>query len=265
MVVCDYSPACWTEIAAKYVGIIHSLIATSRKQGSRRTPISLTSCSESRHIANRVYEHTPRLWKEHFAASPQPSDLDRLRRGQRRSLTSYVIRCTECQLHAAHRSKMRCSDTLLSGRQVAQAAMALLTPEKAYIFRITHITNLSWLLDNGMHCRNSAVRDPQFREIGNPDLIERRAKSELSVAAGGTLSDYIAFYFTPRSPMLYNLKTGHNVPSVPMSEIVVLVSSVQKLDELGLKYLLSDRHAVLAGAIFSPDKSGLDQVDWTSL
>lgn len=148
---------------------------------------------------------------------------------------------------------------------MARQGMAFLTPEKAYIFRITHIANIPWLLDHGMHCRNSAVRDPSFREIGNPDLIDRRAKQVLTVAPGGTLSDYIAFYFTPRSPMLYNLKTGHNVPSIPMSEIVVLVSSIPTLDKLELQYLLSDRHAVLAGATFSSGRAGLERVDWTIL
>ena len=49
--------------------------------------------------------------------------------------------------------------------------MSALNPEKALIFRITHIANVPWLLDHGLHCRNSAEFDPDFRNIGNPDLI----------------------------------------------------------------------------------------------
>lgn len=52
--------------------------------------------------------------------------------------------------------------------------MSALNPDKALIFRITHIANVPWLLDHGLHCRNSPEFDPNFRNIGNPDLISRR-------------------------------------------------------------------------------------------
>jgi ssDNA thymidine ADP-ribosyltransferase, DarT len=45
--------------------------------------------------------------------------------------------------------------------------MPELTQENAYIFRITHIDNVPFILANGIHCRSSTVRDPQFHEIGN--------------------------------------------------------------------------------------------------
>lgn len=51
--------------------------------------------------------------------------------------------------------------------------MSSLNPEKALIFRITHIDNVAWILDHGLHCRNSAEFDPSFRNIGSPDLIQR--------------------------------------------------------------------------------------------
>ena len=82
--------------------------------------------------------------------------------------------------------------------------------ENAYIFRITHINNVPWLLANGVHCRNSIDRDPNFHEIGNPDLIDKRAHRVVLVGPGGTLSDYVPFYFTHYSPMLYNIKTGYH-------------------------------------------------------
>ena len=46
--------------------------------------------------------------------------------------------------------------------------MSWLSPEKALIFRITHIANAPWILANGLHCRSSAAQDPDFEEIGNP-------------------------------------------------------------------------------------------------
>ena len=45
-------------------------------------------------------------------------------------------------------------------------------------------------------------------EIGNPDLIDKRTHRIVPAPPGGTLSDYVPFYFTLYSPMLYNIKTG---------------------------------------------------------
>jgi hypothetical protein len=142
----------------------------------------------------------------------------------------------------------------------------LLNPTKALIFRITHIDNVPWILDHGLHCRNSDVRDPNFREIGNRDLIAKRLQHPIPVEPGGTLADYVPFYFTPWSPMQMNIITGYQgTPSTPASEIAFLVSSVPTLDANGLVYVLTDRHAYLATARFATDASGLEQVDWRIL
>lgn len=50
-----------------------------------------------------------------------------------------------------------------------------LNPEKALIWRIVHRDNLPWILDNGLHCGNSAVKAPNWVNIGNPELIDKRA------------------------------------------------------------------------------------------
>src|SRR5207302_9261358 len=99
--------------------------------------------------------------------------------------------------------------------------MPLIDPAVARIFRITHINNIRWVLEHGLHCRNGASVDPNFVEIGNPDLISSRARRSVPVAPGGLLSDYIPFYFTPHSPMLYNIKTGMRVARRPMSDIAI--------------------------------------------
>jgi hypothetical protein len=101
--------------------------------------------------------------------------------------------------------------------------MALsLTPGKALIFRITHRDNVPWILDNGMHAPNGAGVDPSFRNIGNVDLIDKRSRRVVEVPPGGTLSDYVPFYFTPHSIMLLNIMTGYNVKKVPGEDIVIL-------------------------------------------
>jgi hypothetical protein len=137
-----------------------------------------------------------------------------------------------------------------------------LTPERAYIFRITHIDNVPWLLQHGVHCRSSPVVDPNYRNIGNLDLIDRRRQRVVTVPPGGTLSDYVPFYFTPWSPMLYNIRTGRGVPQVPMRDIVILISSLHKLAKLGQPFLFTDRHAYLEAADFWSDLKALSRLDW---
>jgi len=144
--------------------------------------------------------------------------------------------------------------------------MSSLTPEKALIFRITHIENVEWLLANGLHCRNSRTLDPNYHEIGNPDLIAMRADRTVPIPPGGTLSDYIPFYFTPYTPMMLNIKTGYGgVKQTSMRDIVILVSSLRKVSEMGLAFVFSDRHAYLRAAEFSGDLGDLDRIDWKIL
>jgi hypothetical protein len=141
-----------------------------------------------------------------------------------------------------------------------------LTPEKALIFRITHRANLSWILQNGLHCGSSAVQDPEFVSIGNPDLIEKRKTREVPIPPGGTLADYIPFYFSPFTPMLYNIHTGWaGIPQRRNEEIVILVSSLPVLEEHAVSYVFTNRHAYQPYAEFFNDRSALDQVDYELL
>lgn len=69
---------CWTEVGAKYVGIVQSLLATCRLEGVDPY-IYLVDVLQrvDRHPARDVELLTPRLWKEHFAGEPLRSAIDR--------------------------------------------------------------------------------------------------------------------------------------------------------------------------------------------
>lgn len=141
-----------------------------------------------------------------------------------------------------------------------------LNPEKALIWRILHRGNLPWVLQNGVRCANSRVRSAQWVNIGNAELIDKRAKRQVPVLPGGTLSDYVPFYFTPFSVMLRNIHTGWNgMTQVPNADIVILVSSLRRVSELGLPFLFTDSHAYSGLARFYDDLDRLDQIDWPLL
>jgi hypothetical protein len=138
-----------------------------------------------------------------------------------------------------------------------------LNAQRGLIFRIVHRHNVPWILDNGMHCRTSAVQAPDYRTIGNPDLIDKRQHRAVPIPPAGTLSDYVPFYFTPYSPMMFNIKTGYaGVTKVPNEEISIFVSSLPRVAEVGGVFVFSDRHAYLKTARFFNDLRDLVNIDW---
>lgn len=141
-----------------------------------------------------------------------------------------------------------------------------LNPEKALIWRIVHRDNLPWILDNGLHCGNSAVKAPNWVNIGNPELIDKRANHPVPLPPGGLLNDYVPFYFTPFSPMLRNIHTGWGgIQKRPNEEIVILVSSLRRIAKSGLPFLFTDSHAYYQWANFYADLADLEKIDWQSL
>lgn len=141
----------------------------------------------------------------------------------------------------------------------------LLNPEKALIFRIVHKDNIGQVLQAGCHCRSTMAAQGGYVEIGNQELIQRRTSRAVPCPPGGTLSDYVPFYFTPFSPMLYNIKTGYGVPQRPLRDIVILVSSLHHLRASNVPFVFSDRHAYLKTSQFSNDPSDLNWIIWPVL
>ncbi|MFK5892613.1 MAG: DUF4433 domain-containing protein, partial [Pseudomonadota bacterium] len=141
-----------------------------------------------------------------------------------------------------------------------------LNPEKALIWRITHKDNIPWILDNGLHCASSNILDPDYVAIGSRELIERRKTREISISPKGTLSDYIPFYFTPFSPMMYNIYTGRgDVCQQDNENIVILASSLYKLQEIEKPFIFTDRHAYTPFAMFYNSLTQLNKIDWNLL
>jgi transposase len=66
----------WTELGAKHVGIVQSLLTTCRLYETNPYDYLVDVLQRvGEHPAARVSELTPRLWKQHFFANPMRSDL----------------------------------------------------------------------------------------------------------------------------------------------------------------------------------------------
>lgn len=141
-----------------------------------------------------------------------------------------------------------------------------LNPHKALIWRIVHRDNLPWILAHGLRAGSSRHRAPRWINIGNEELIERRAQRIVPIAPGGRLCDYVPFYFTPFSPMMYNIHTGRGgVHQRSNDEIIILVSSLHRVAAAGLPFVFTDRHAYAMTANYFNDLAELPQVDWPLL
>jgi transposase len=67
---------CWTELGAKHVGIVQSLLVTCRLHDIDPYDYFVDVLQRvGQHPASQVHQLTPRLWKQLFAANPLRSDL----------------------------------------------------------------------------------------------------------------------------------------------------------------------------------------------
>ncbi len=140
------------------------------------------------------------------------------------------------------------------------------TPKTVWLFRITHIDNLDHILKYGLVTEGSPNANPRFRKIGDSSLIDYRKELPAPDPPGGSFSDYIPFFFGPRSPMLYQIATGwEDIEKIPQSEIIYLISSISKINEHGLDFFFSDGHARSRTSHLSTDLVKLDMIDWEAV
>jgi hypothetical protein len=133
------------------------------------------------------------------------------------------------------------------------------------IYHITPIKNLPGILaEGGLWCDAEAERRGLAHQVaGHAHIKERRKIKQVLLGPGGVLSDYVPFYFAPRSPMLYAIHTGFVQGYDGTQEILHLVSSAERIRDAGLGYVFTDGHAPMALSKYFDDLADLDKVDWS--
>jgi len=127
----------------------------------------------------------------------------------------------------------------------------------------THIDHLPSILADGL-VADSRVGDRLRHEVGGRGVKDQRRRAAVPLPPGGVVSDYVPFYFAPRSPMMFAIKGGR-VPEygTDTEPLIYLVSTVERLDELGCRMLFTRRNAALRNAEFTDSIGQLDRhVDW---
>lgn len=118
------------------------------------------------------------------------------------------------------------------------------------LYRMTHIDNIPHILKHGITHKNSKNFNPDYKDIGDVNLISRRDEKIVSITNGTQneikrikIGDFIPFYFGVRMSMLYNIQYGINVERVDPEKVVYIVINMNKIIENGYEFYFSDGHA----------------------
>jgi hypothetical protein len=132
---------------------------------------------------------------------------------------------------------------------------------------MTHIENIPHILRHGITHSTSPDAHPAFVPIGDSNIISTRNQFVLN--NGRRLGEYIPFYFSIKTPMLYVVQKGYNmVQPTPAENIVYCVTSVQKILDLNLSFVFTDGHAIdgFTTQYLPEDIYNLDKIiDWNAV
>lgn len=140
----------------------------------------------------------------------------------------------------------------------------VINKNRAYCYRISHIDNLEYILKNGLCTKLHPKASHSYTSIGNPDIIGTRDEEPVRIHGYGRIGEYVPFYFTPRSIMLFNIVTGHRAPLIPRvskDKIVILRAKIEKLSTLG-QFFFTDGQANASSTRHYNDLHYLNRIDW---
>jgi hypothetical protein len=138
-------------------------------------------------------------------------------------------------------------------------------PQPTPIYRLVHVDNLAALLARGrLHAPLHVPADGQpYRTIHNVEVQANRRVKQVPCGPGGTVHDYLPFYFGPLSVMLLQLKTGQ-VPGYAdgPEPLVYLRTTVQAVAQAGCPFVFTDGHGLAKFTNWFDDLAHLNAVDW---
>jgi hypothetical protein len=137
-----------------------------------------------------------------------------------------------------------------------------------FCYRIYHIQNLPHVVQAGLCTKHHPDANPLFVSIGNTEIIDTRDSTAVRIPEFGNIGDYVPFYFTPRSIMLFNIITGYRaplVPKLPKSDIIIIQAEVEKLSHTGRFFFTDGQANVLGLSHHYSDLADLDKIDWESI
>lgn len=139
------------------------------------------------------------------------------------------------------------------------------TPDPTPILRFIHVDNLrGYLMRGALHAPNHCPDDGwAYRTIHNEEVQTRRHVTRIPCGPGGSIHDYVPFYFGYLSPMMLNLKTGRVAGYDEGQEpLIYLVTTAQAVRASGAEFVFSNGHGLATFTDWFDDLAHLDRVDW---
>lgn len=149
------------------------------------------------------------------------------------------------------------------------------TPDRPKIYHITHVSNLSHIIRDGVlwSDQSCASKCLDCTQIGLTDLKRRRLEQlRVKCHAETFVGEYVPFYFCPRSIMLYILHMG-NLPGLtyrggqqPIIHLEAdLESAIRWADDLGIRWAFSNMNAGARLAEFFKSRDDLPRINWDAV
>lgn len=138
------------------------------------------------------------------------------------------------------------------------------------IYHFTHVDNLAAILGaDGLVADSGVDDDSGSINVGDPGVKSARRHRLVTVEPGGSVADYVPFYFAPRSPMMFRIACDHRDSAADRyadgdDPLIYLVSSLERVAAAGLAWVASDGNAAAAVSRFTnqlEDLAGF--VDWS--
>lgn len=138
--------------------------------------------------------------------------------------------------------------------------------DKIWVYRIVPIQNLGYIFRDGFHCKNANKNNDEFVTIGSKEIIAQRDTKIVKCYPDTMVNDYVPFYFSMRTPMLYNIKTGHGVPASPQEDIIYLCFKLSELATDNFQWCYTNGNAAKAISKFFDKLNDIEnKVDWHSI
>ena len=129
-----------------------------------------------------------------------------------------------------------------------------------------HIQNLQHDLENGLYAKNKCIVNKKYVGIGSQEVITQRDRCKVKCFPETVVNDYVPFYFSVRTPMLYNIHTGHGVPPLPQRNIIYLCCKLADVATDQFTWCYTNGNAAKAITKFYSSLKDIDiRVDWRSI
>jgi hypothetical protein len=134
------------------------------------------------------------------------------------------------------------------------------------IYHITHLKNLSSIIatDGLKSSRSLEQQEINYQNIAHATIQSRRRSFHVPCGPKKSIHDYIPFYFSPRSPMLFSIHKG-NVDGYDDGQepVIHLCTTIETVDQAERSsFVFTDGHAIMSNSQFYDDLVDLYKIDW---